>query len=143
MRFWDASAVVPLLALEGASTKLAGLLREDPDVVVWWGTEIECASALRRREREGALDRGALATAQARLNAWRETWAEVLPVAGVREGALRLLAVHPLRSLDALQLAAALEGSGHKPRTLPFVCLDRRLSEAAAREGFPVLTIAG
>ncbi len=142
MRFWDASAIVPLLAQEGPTARLTEIARQDPEILVWWGTEVECASALRRREREGRVAIDAIREAQQRLLAWRETWLEVQPGAGVRERALRLLAFHPLRSLDALQLAAALQGAEQRPGSLPFVCLDRRLCEAASREGLPVITLA-
>ena len=56
MRFWDASALVPLLFSERWSEQAGQLLREDAAMVVWWGSRVECVSALRRREREGALD---------------------------------------------------------------------------------------
>jgi len=45
--------------------------------------------------------------------------------------ALRLLAVHPLRAADALQLAAALVWFRDHPAGLDFVCLDERLRTAA------------
>ena len=46
--------------------------------------------------------------------------------------------MHGLRAGDALQLAAALAFANHQPGSLDFVCLDQRLAEAAAREGFAV-----
>jgi len=55
MRFWDASAIIPLLADEPARARLLELLDEDPQVLAWWGTLIEIASALARREREKLL----------------------------------------------------------------------------------------
>lgn len=57
----------------------------------------------------------------------------------VREHAERVIAAHPLRAADALQLGAALVAAGGSPVTLQFVTLDQRLAVAAAREGFPVL----
>jgi predicted nucleic acid-binding protein len=62
------------------------------------------------------------------------------PVESVRETATRLLRVHDLSAADALQLAAALLAAEGSPRTLAFVCLDRRLAVAAQREGFPVVS---
>jgi hypothetical protein len=47
--------------------------------------------------------------------------------------------VHPLRAADSLQLAAALVAAERDPASLTFVSLDERLSEAATREGFPIL----
>lgn len=43
------------------------------------------------------------------------------------------------RAADALQLAAAIVATEHAPASLPFVSLDERLNDAAAREGFQVL----
>jgi hypothetical protein len=63
----------------------------------------------------------------------------VLPAAARRDEAMRLLRVHPLRSADALQLAAALAGADGEPSAREFVCLDARLADAAAREGLRVL----
>jgi hypothetical protein len=60
----------------------------------------------------------------------------------VRDQAIRLLRVHPLRGADSFQLAAAVVASEHQPGTLPLVTLDHRLREAALREGFTVLPAA-
>ena len=64
---------------------------------------------------------------------------EIQPSADLREDALHLLDLHPLRAADALQLAAALDCSGARPRSFPFVCTDQRLRDAALRHGFDVL----
>jgi predicted nucleic acid-binding protein len=55
MRYWDASAIVPLLVDEPRTGRARDLRDEDTQVVVWWGTPVECASALARLRREGAL----------------------------------------------------------------------------------------
>ncbi len=139
MKFWDASAIVPLLVSEAESAGAGALLERDPEMLVWWGTPVECTSALARREREGALAAAEVADAVERLRAASEAWQEVLPADVVRTTAQRLLRVHPLRAADALQLAAAIVASEHDPASLPFVSLDDRLGEAAGREGFPVV----
>lgn len=138
MRFWDSSAIVPLLVLEASSKAVVTALDADPDVLAWWGTPIECASALTRRERDGDLTAEGTSVALSRLDALRSTWAEVQPVERVRATAVRLLRTHPLRAADALQLAAAIVAAEDHPETLPFVTLDEHLAEAASREGFPV-----
>ena len=56
MRFWDASAIVPLLIAEASTRRLQAFAASDPDMLVWWGSGVECASALARLERE-ARDR--------------------------------------------------------------------------------------
>lgn len=102
---------------------------------------MECVSALARLEREGGLSATALAAALKRMKELRGMWHEVQPTESVRETAIRLLRVHPLRAADSLQLAAAIVASENKPATLDFVCLDARLTLAAQREGFNTLTI--
>jgi predicted nucleic acid-binding protein len=67
-------------------------------------------------------------------------WTEIQPTEKLRRRALRLLRLHPLRAADALQLAAALVGSGENPAALPFVSGDPRLNEAARKEGFRLLS---
>ena len=61
MRFWDSSAIVPLLVEQPSTAGLTIDFERDPDIVVWWATVAECASALSRLEREEILDTTALA----------------------------------------------------------------------------------
>ena len=139
MRFWDSSAVVPLLVQEVSSESIAGEYRRDPEIVVWWSTGIECVSALARLERDSDLPPELLTEALARLDAVLLAAHEVQPVERVRIRATRLLRVHPLRAADSLQLASALVAAEDQPKSLPFVTLDERLALAAQREGFSVL----
>lgn len=138
MRFWDSSAIVPLLVAEATTALVAEAFTADPAVLVWWGTSVECVSALARREREG-LGGTIVPEALRRLDALASAWDEVEPVERVRSVASRLVRVHPLHAADAMQLAAALVASEAQPETLPFVTLDRRLATAAEREGFAVI----
>lgn len=143
MRFWDSSAVVPLVIAENASDDVQRAFALDPELVVWWGTELECVSALARREREGARVGSAIVEALERLDALSSAWREVQPAVRVRSLARRLLRVHALRAADALQLSAAIVAAEEQPATLPFVTLDERLVQAARREGFTVLRPGG
>jgi predicted nucleic acid-binding protein len=136
VRYWDSSAIVPLLAVETASTRLRQLQHADPAIATWWGTPVECVSALARLERDDGLTHEAFRDAVRRLRKLATTWTEVLPSDDVREHAIRLLRVHPLRAEDATQLAAAIIASDFQPGTLEFVSLDQRQREAAEREGF-------
>ena len=36
MRFWDSSALVPMLLVEPLTSRMVALLREDAGVIVWW-----------------------------------------------------------------------------------------------------------
>lgn len=136
MRFWDSSALVALLVDEPRSAAAEAWLREDPEIIVWWATEIECASAVARLEREGALDPGGTRTALSRLRRLAGAWNEVEASDAVRRVALRILRVHPLRAADALQLAAASVAAEGDPASLEFVTFDARLAAAAELEGF-------
>ncbi len=139
MRFWDSSAVLPLLVPEERSAALTELFRDDPAAAVWWATPVECASALARLERERRVTEAGWQAATERLRAAARGWTEVPPIDRVRDQAARLLRLHSLRAADALQLAAALVLADFEPRTLPLVTLDLRLAAVARREGFEVL----
>jgi hypothetical protein len=136
MRFWDASAIVPLLLDEPESADLRHLLRGDPGLVVWWGTPVECASAIARVARDGVLTARDETKALDLLRTLERSWHEIQPAMPVRQTAQRLLRVHPLRAADALQLAAALAWAGGDAQGLGLVTRDDRLAEAARREGF-------
>jgi len=139
VKFWDASAIIPLCLREPASETIVRLAKADQDIAVWWVSRVECLSALSRRRREGALSIDAERRARAMLAALSAAWSEVQPTEPVRLRAERLLTVHPLRAADALQLAAALLWGEDTPQGLDFVCLDQNLREAARKEGFAVL----
>lgn len=142
MRFWDASAILPLLVAEPTTRALQALASEDRAMLVWWATEVECASAIARLERDEAL--GELAAAQAfdRLKHIARAWNEVDPSDPVREAAVRFLRVHPLRSADALQLAAAFIAAERRPSSLELITLDDRLASAARKEGFALVPVS-
>ena len=142
MKFWDSSAVIPLLVPEVMSGSIQELFESDPVIVAWWATEIECTSAIARRQRIGQLREEVAIEAFGRLSALRAGWHEVEPTEEVRESAKRLLRVHDLRTADALQLAAAFFVAEARPSTLEFISLDERLRTAARREGFSITSIA-
>ena len=135
MKFLDASAVVPLLLEEATSEDMRELYRRDRSLAVWWTTEVECVGAVTRIERENPEGRPAAVEAIQRLDELAGEWIEVQPIPSLRTLARRLIRVHALRLADCLQLAAALTVTGEAGGTRDFVCLDRRLSEAAIREG--------
>ncbi len=100
---------------------------------------MECCSALSGLRRQGDLAPAGLRQARYILDRLAESWSEITPGPEIREQAVRLLGLHPLRGADALQLAAALIWSDGRPWGQQFVCLDTRLCEAASAEGFSVL----
>lgn len=142
MKFWDSSAVVPLLVAEAPTRSVQALALSDSAMLVWWGSEVECVSALARLERDGALDPQAMTLAVRRLKQLAAGWHEVDPSDALREAAARFLRVHPLRAADALQLAAAYLAAERRPASLEIVTLDDRLGAAAQKEGFVVIDVA-
>ena len=142
MKFWDASAIVPLLVSEPATRQMQALAGKDPAMLVWWASDVACASAIARLERDGVLAEPGVTQAFDRLKQLAAAWHEVDPSDPVRETAVRFLRVHPLRAPDALQLAAAFVAAERRPSSLEIVTLDDRLAGAARKEGFEVIEAA-
>jgi predicted nucleic acid-binding protein len=141
VRFWDTSALLPLVVAEPQTADAERWLRDDPRVVVWMLTRVELLSALARRRRDEPKAASRLRNARREvLRAW-EAWTEIAAVDPVRRHAERLVETHPLRAADALQLAAAIVAAEERPETLAFVTFDVRQAEAAEREGFDVLGV--
>jgi predicted nucleic acid-binding protein len=141
MKFWDASAILPLVVAEPTTKGLQAVAEKDPTIIVWWATEVECASAIARLDRDAAFDAAAVTQAFDRLRTIRDGWHEVDPSDPVREAAVRFLRVHPLRAADALQLAAAFIASERRPSSLEVITLDDRLAAAARKEGFVLIEV--
>jgi predicted nucleic acid-binding protein len=140
MKFWDSSAIVPLLIAETSSQRMQDLYSEDAVIVAWWATAVECAGAISRLEREESLDQRAVNEGFRRLTELQREWQEIEPSELLRSQAIRLLRVHQLRASDSLQLAAAIVTTNNRPKSMEFVCLDTRLILAAEREGFSVIS---
>jgi uncharacterized protein len=137
--FWDTSALIPVLLPESRSGAITDALAADREVTVWWGTPVECLSAIYRRHRESPVPAPLLTEALNRIRALVEDADTVSPTDDVRRRAGRLVAAHPLRAADALQLGAALVWCEEQSHGEAFVCLDARLREAARREGFSLV----
>jgi predicted nucleic acid-binding protein len=139
VKFWDASAVVPLCVREPPSRAVRKIADADGAIVVWWTTPVECHSAFARRRRDDTLTRTQEEQARRVLARLAADWTEVQPSHQVREAAARALLLHAIRAADALQLAAGLLWAGGDAADHEFVCLDEQLREAAQREGFRIL----
>jgi predicted nucleic acid-binding protein len=141
MRFWDSSAIVPLIVKQPASEEAREMLRRDPDCVVWWGTAVECVSAVARLERQAIIRPDSAHLALEALDVLRAGWTIVLASEPVRVQATRVLRTHPLRAADSLQLAAALVWAG-AGADREAVCFDELLRAALHAEGFGVVPSA-
>jgi uncharacterized protein len=138
MRFWDTSAIVPLLITEPQSVTMRDTLADDPTIATAAIATIEITSALWRRRHRREISVGAHHDAEVIFASLTRRWREVVDSAEVMEVALRLVTRHPMKSLDALQLASAIV-LAPAPELLPFVTLDKKLAAAARAEGFPIL----
>jgi len=137
MQFWDSSAVVARLVREPGAVALQSLPAPSP-LVVWWGTRLECESALARVERTLSGSRAVVDTYRQQLATLANHWHEVQPSLAIRARAVELVRRWPLRAADALQLSAALEVAEPDPVRLHFVTLDVRLADAARGEQLSV-----
>jgi uncharacterized protein len=139
VRFWDASAVVPLVIQEASTEMVSGWLEADPEMLLWGLTRVEIVSAIERRAREGILSMAARTAALRRIDRIAGAAHEVTDLLAVRSKSIALLGRYPLRAADATQLGAALVVADPEPASLTMAVLDRRLAEAAAREGLEIL----
>lgn len=135
MRFWDTSALIPLMIREPRSEDMRSILKSDPHIVTSAFTVVEIASAHWRRRHAGELSMSDHETAERNFAELSETWIEVPVSRDVLDAAVSVLSRHPLRAGDALQLGAARITAN----PLTFVTLDENLAAAARAEGFPVL----
>jgi hypothetical protein len=69
---------------------------ENERIVTWWGTSLECVSAIAHRQREGARPE-IVAESYRRLEMMRASWQEIHASESLHRTAVRLLKTHPLR----------------------------------------------
>lgn len=130
MIYLDSSAIVKLVVREAETGALVDALGPKPPAV---SSSLARVEVLRSARRTGMAD--VVSRAQ-------EVLAGVA-LLGMDQGVLsRAAELHPveLRTLDAIHLATALTLGGDLEG---FVTYDRRLREAASREGLPVLEPGG
>jgi predicted nucleic acid-binding protein len=139
MRFWDSSALIPLVVEEERSRACRTLRRANAAIAVWAFTRTELTSAVQRLAREELLRPEDVVSALRRVRLLEQRWTEVEAWQAVRDRADRLLGSHALTAADALQLAAALVLASERPRGRVFVTADARLAAAASAEGFDVI----
>jgi predicted nucleic acid-binding protein len=136
--YLDSAILVKFVVRESDSLFYADMV----DGQIAWSAELalsECFSALLRKEREGAI------TLRQRKSAWKQLEADVsehrLNLVAMTRPLLEqanaiMTACHPavpLRSLDAIHLAAAAQCV-----SWPLYTSDARMREAASRLGFPL-----
>src|SRR5262249_48847777 len=101
--------------------------------------EAHAGRALRRLLRDGALVEQAAREAEKLVRDLIARAHIVSDVERVKTLTIRVLRVHALRAADALQLGAALAWSDGHAEGAVLHTFDKRLAEAASREGFRVI----
>ena len=137
MRYFDASALVKRYMRETGSTTVRRLLLSDTPVTSRL-SEVEVASALVRRAREGVFSTAERDRALAAFASDLEAILVVELTEDVTAGATGLLQRHQLRAGDAIQLASSVFLQEQLGETVPFVVFDRRLTDVARLEGLDV-----
>lgn len=134
MKFWDTSAIVPLLLEEENSQECRNLYRADPAVVVWQFTETEVVSAVMKASRSAPplLEAEELDRAHARLDRLANRWEQVMVLTEgglveIRRRARRLMREHTMRQvvasrLDLSGLKRPSAASPPTPRARPSGC---------------------
>lgn len=143
--FADASALVKLYVPEDGNREVRAL---HSPVAVSQLSRVEVPAAIWRKHRMGEL---AATDARTLVSAFeadysrpsgREASSRFTPVLAseaVLTAAARLVAVHPLRAYDAVQLASALAVQKTLDETVCLVAFDRLLRHAAAVEDLPLV----
>jgi len=136
--FFDTSALVKRYHRESGSDRINAIFDDQDNVLIISELAIvEMASALQRKRNRGEITLHAMNGAMAQFD---NAVLNDLIVLGFRSGFIQqardLVRQRSLRTLDALQLTAALEFSALAP---VFVCADEGLCRAASNVGLVVL----
>jgi predicted nucleic acid-binding protein len=126
---------------EPGAVSVRRLLKADPAAASRL-SEVEVASALVRRARDGAFT---VAERDRALASLADDFATLIIVEFTPEitaDARALLLRHRLRAGDAVQLASCLYLQREMRQALPFVAFDDRLAEAARLEALTVVSVS-
>ena len=133
--YFDTSALIKRYVDEEGRRGVLQLLRQHQCVTSQL-LSVELRSALRRRVADGSLDARRVPEILKRFAADREFWALVEVTSEVLQAAERLVAAHPLRTLDAIHVASAeLFADRLASSELTFVSADARQTAVAAAIG--------
>ena len=136
MRFWDTSAIVPLVTKEEQTPRMQQVIAADGNVAVSFITPVELTSTIWRRGRRW-YDQPSFRRSLFKIAEIEANWMMIDEHEPIIKSARQLITKYVLRSGDAIQLAAALLLAGDHPEDLPFISLDQDLARAARDEGFP------
>jgi uncharacterized protein len=139
--FFDTSALAKRYVTEKGSRWIKRITRKRSGNVLVLSTlaTVELVAAIVRREREGTLSNTTRIRIQNHFfKHLHKTYLVVDLGASVLAIAQAMVAKHPLRTLDSLQLACAVEAMQLLGVPIIFVSADQRLLTAAAAEGFVI-----
>ncbi len=138
IRYFDSSALAKRYVRAEGTTEVNRWLREAHPATCRL-TEAELSSAFARRVRDGTMSARARAAALDRMSVDFKKIHVVELVPALVSRVHELLARHPLRAADSLQLAAALLLANRIGSPIEFVVYDERLAKAARAEHLRVL----
>jgi len=139
MKFWDSSAIVSLIVKDSHTDTARSIFALDRWMVTAFVAPLEIESALWRRRHAGQLNAEQHETVDRNFAALTgDGWHSIELTEELFNLARRLVAIHPLRTMDAIQLASAVVASDFNPRRLAMVTFDEDLAVAARVEGFSV-----
>ena len=133
--FFDTSALVKHYVKEPGTVAVRKALRARRPAVARV-THAELGATFARLRREGLIDSSVRDNLLDRVDADFGTFEVVEWRAAVAAGVRALVCRHPLRALDAIQLASCLALGVRRVR---FWCADERLTTAAAAEGLRIV----
>ena len=140
--YFDTSAMLKIYIEEDGTDRVLTLIDEDSDnrLFILELTLLEARSALGRRERMRSASTDTANDALAQIDRDRTSLFTIRPISAlVMNEAFRLIDSHPLRALDALQLAGCvLLSQAYNPPPI-FVCADYDLCDAATTERIPTI----
>jgi predicted nucleic acid-binding protein len=136
--YFDTSALIKRYVDEVGRREVLQLLRRHRCVTSQL-LSVELRSALRRRVADGSLDARRVPDILKRFAADREFWALIEVTSQVLQAAEKLVAAHPLRTLDAIHVASAERFADRLATSeLTFVSADARQTAIAAAIGMAI-----
>jgi predicted nucleic acid-binding protein len=111
------------------------------EIVVWWATPVEMASAVSRLLRTNAIKVAEWSDALKIAATLASAWSVIEPSSRLRTRAEQIVQQYDLHAGDAFQLAAALEWCEETPQGQAFLTADNRLLQAALLSGFDAVSL--
>ena len=132
--FLDTSVMLKLYIVEAESDAIRSIIESGADVAVSSISYVEAHSALARRSRDGSIGRQDISRVIGAFEAdWFQFW-KVHVDDSILRRAGKLCLKYPLRSIDAVQLAAALLGPEIHEEPFVFLTSDKRIETVARQE---------